>query len=680
MNRLRYIVFALAALVLLCPGDAAMPEDSPARQGHESRAAVNVLDADDIAALNSAEAYFARDDWAEGMKRLVSVFERKPEMLIPQADGHTCISVWKYFHDRMIHLPPSATEAYRNKTDGLAEDFENAKDATDVDALRIIARDHLFTQPGREALRFLAERYYESRRFAEALAYVERFEKYLAFERNDSVRMAAMKLVCLARTGRVEELDAAAAALPGIVANEEIAWLGEKMPFMEFVGRLKGIVRSTERREDTGPLLPRRIAGVAEFPMKGAGFDGGAYPADEALDSAGLPERQAETPFVETYPVLSGETLYLRLRSSLFALDVNDLSRPRWKADFAPRGNEVAVFGNGKARLATIYAVAAGEGKVFATRADEKGVTRLVCLDAATGKELWTSGGAAWMVSAPACIGGAVYVTGVVPRGELGDDYYLICLNARDGKIIYDTFLCTRIASLKGGEVLYPPAPAVMADGTIYVATNAGAVCAVDMMTGRMQWATLYDDRNSGAASPGANRFERALRREVSFAYAAPVVSGGVLVVAPPDADALLAMDAEPGETLWMLDNSARRYAYLLGARGGAVILAGEKIAAFDLMSGKPLWAAEPDLGAGVDGMGFLAGNFIVMPGDGIVAAIDARNGALVSRTAVGDLLKPPSPEKISGFTGNLLPGEGKIFSVSRNRVAIYPSAKKSEN
>jgi outer membrane protein assembly factor BamB len=671
------MVFAVAALAILCAGDAAMPEDSPARQGPESRAAVNVLDADDIAALNSAEAYFARDDWDAGMKKLVGVFERKPEMLIPQADGHTYISVWEYFHDRMIHLPPSATEAYRSKTDSLTRNFENAKAAMDVDALRLIARDHLFTQPGREALRFLAEHYYESRRFTEALACVARFEKYLAFEKNDSIRMAAMKLVCLARTGRVDELEAAAAALPGIVANEEIVWQGETMPFTEFVTRLKGIARSTERREDTGPLLPRRIAGMAEFPMKGAGFDGGAYPADETLDMTGLPEWQAETPFVETYPVLSGETLYLRLRSSLFALDVNDLSRPRWKAAL---GVVPAVLGDGKAPMAAVYAVAAGEGKVFATRADENGVTRLVCLDAATGKELWTSGGAAWMVSAPACIGGAVYVTGVVPRGELGDDYYLICLNARDGKIIYDTFLCTRIASLKGGEVLYPPAPAVMADGTIYVATNAGAVCAVDMMTGRMQWATLYDDRNSGAASPGANRFERALRREVSFAYGAPVVSGGALVVAPPEADALVAMDAHAGEALWTLDNSARRHAYLLGARGGAVILAGEKIAAFDLMSGKPLWAAEPDLGAGLDGMGFLTGDFIILPGDGIMTIIDARNGALVSRTAVGDLLKPPTPEQTSGFTGNLLPGEGKMFSVSRSRVAIYPSAKKSDN
>jgi outer membrane protein assembly factor BamB len=286
--------------------------------------------------------------------------------------------------------------------------------------------------------------------------------------------------------------------------------------------------------------------------------------------------------------------------------------------------------------------------------------------------------GSMHVASAPVCVGESVLVTGILSRGERGDDYYLVCLNAADGTPRYVTFLCTRIASVKGGEVLYPPAPAVMSDGTIYVATNAGAVCAVDMMSGRLRWVSLYDRKNSVAASPGGSRFERAIRREVSFAYGAPVVSGGTLIVAPPEVDSLIALDAEKGDALWMLDNSDRRFAYLLGAREGAVILSGEKIGAFDIRTGKPWWGAEPDLGAGVAGAGYLAGDFIVLPADGIITVVDARNGAVVSRTAVKTLLKPPVPEKISAFTGNLLPGGEKIFSISRERIAVY-AARRSE-
>jgi len=667
----------------LCARGAAMSEESPsAEAAAESQAAVNVLDAEEIAALRSAEANFAQRDWNEGMKKLAAVFEKKPDALIPGSDGHTFVSVWEYFHNRIIHLPPSATEAYRSETGSLARDFENAKEQLDIDAIRRIARDHLFTVTGREALRFLAEYYYESRQFADALACVSRFEKYLAFDRNDSIRVVAMKLVCLAETGRLEELETAYAGASALLAKEEIVWQGEKMAFAQFAERLKGIARSVERRDDVGPLLPARKADAPEFPVNGAGYDGGEYPADELIAGGDLPEWQAETPFVDTYPVLGGNTLYLRLRSSLFALNVNDFSKPRWKTNFSPHGDgDMSItLGNGKAKMAAIYAVAAGEDRVFTTMKDKSGVLRLVCLDADSGKILWTGGGkgaildSAHAASAPACIGAAVYVTAIVPRGEKGDDYYLVCLDAADGRIIYETFLCTRMASIKGGEVLYPPAPAVVADGTIYVATNAGAVCAVDMMSGRLRWAALYDKKNSVAASPGANRFERAIRREVSFAYGAPVVSGGALIVAPPEVDSLIALDAEKGDALWMLDNSDRRFAYLVGADKGAVILAGEKIGAFDIKTGRPLWGAERDLGAGVGGTGFLMWDWIVLPGDGIVTVVEAQRGAVSSRRPVTDLLKAPVPDKISGFTGNLLAGNEKIFAVSRSRVAVYPT------
>ena len=657
-------------------------ESPPAEAAAESQAAVNVLDPEDIAAISSAETNFAHHDWDEGMKKLAALFEKRPDALIPGGDGHTFISVWEYFHNRMIHLPPSATEAYRGKTDSLAQDFENAKAALDIDAIRRIARDHLFMETGRDALRFLAEHYYESRQFTDALACVSRFEKYLAFDRRDSTRVVAMKLVCLAKTGRVDELEAASAAASALLAKEEIVWQGEKMAFDEFAGRLKGIARSVERREAAGPLLPFRAVGVAEFPRNGAGFDGGAYPPDELIAGGDLPEWQAETPFVDTYPALAGDTLYLRLRSSLFALDVNDFSKPQWKTNFSPKEmtDTTITLGDGRARMAAIYVVAVGEDRVFTTMKDDGGVLRLVCLDAASGRILWTGGGkgaiidSAHAASAPACIGGAVYVTAIVPRGAKGDDYYLVCLDAADGKIIYETFLCTRIATVRGGEVLYPPAPAVVADGTIYVATNAGAVCAVDIMSGRLRWVALYDRKNSVAASPGANRFERAIRREVSFAYGAPVASSGALLVAPPEVDSLIALDAERGDALWMLDNSDRRFAHLVGADKGAVILSGEKIGAYEVKTGKPLWAAEPDLGSGVDGRGFLAGDFIILPGDGIMTVVDARSGVVVSRSGIKDLLKPPVPDKISDFTGNLLPGGGRIFSVSRNRAAVYPA------
>lgn len=680
MKRLLYIILALAAL-LIPRGNAPGAEDAlPPSEGTlpESQAALNVLDSRDLALLQSAEVNFQQSDWAAGVRKLANVLARSPDALIPSPDGHAFTSVWEYFHNRMRRLPPYATAAYRAAEDSLPSQLAAAEEKMDAAALGEIARDHLFTGPGRAALNLLIEYYYESGRYPEALACIARFEKYLAFERSDSVRVAEMKLVCLARIGRSDALESAARAAVPVLEKEEVVWQGEKMGFGDFMERLKTVARAVERREDVGPLLPARLAALPLIFNKGTASGAGEYPAEEVIPAADMPEWQASAPFTDIYPVLNGDTMYLRLRSSLFALDVGHFERPRWKMAAGALG--AITLGDGKAKMAAICAVAAAKDRIFTTVID-KGPQRLGCFDAKTGRLLWLAHGKAGgkspidnsqVASAPVCIGDSVFVTAVVPRGEQGDDYYLLRVNAADGLREYATFLCTRIASIKGGEVLCPPAPAVMADGTIYVATNAGAVCAVDMMSGKLRWATLYNRANSVTATRAKTRFERALHREQSFAYGPPVVSEGVLVVAPPEADNLIALDADTGRTLWLRDNSDRSLAHLLGVAIGKAILSGRKIAAFDIHTGAPAWPNMPD--ANATGRGVLAGDRIVIQdGDANMIIFNARDGGIVARYAASDLFRPPVPDKMHGFAGNLVLLRNAIYSVSRTRITIYP-------
>ena len=146
--------------------------------------------------------------------------------------------------------------------------------------------------------------------------------------------------------------------------------------------------------------------------------------------------------------------------------------------------------------------------------------------------------------------------------------------------------------------------------------------------------------------------------------------------VAPPEADGLIAMDAENGRALWRLDNAARQYAHLVGARNGAFFLSGRKIGAFDATTGRALWPSEPDLGARVGGKGFLAGDLLVLPGNGILAFVDTRDGRVVARNDVKGLLQGPSSVKIAGLTGNLLRARESIISASRSGLVIYPAGK----
>lgn len=684
MKRQAYIFIWLLALMTFCRSGGVMSEEAASGKDAEpaSLALLNVLDSEDIAALRSAEANFQQRDWKEGMAKLVPIFSRKPDMLIPSGDGHTFVSVWEYFHNRIIALPPPATEVYRSEEGDTARRLERARADLDIAAIREIARDSLFTESGRAALRFLIERYYEGRQFAEALSCVSRFEKYLAFDPRDSVEIAAMKLLCLARTGRADDFETAALQIVAGLPNEEIQWHGERMSLADFAARLAAVARAVERRDGAGPLLGRESE-AAILPRAASAYDAGTYPAEESQSPDILPDWQAEATFVDVCPVLSGGTLYIRLRSSLFALDVDNLARPRWKK-FFPENVAGVSLGGGKSRLAAVYSAAESDGRVFTTF-DDDGIIRLICLDAQSGRQLWIAGkkgediiDSAHVLSPPACIGGSVYVTAVKSQGARGNDYYLVRLNAEDGRTVCSTFLCTRIGHAAGGEVLYPPAPAVISDGTVYVATNAGAVCAVDATSGRLRWTTLYDQFNSVVKS-GRNRFERAVRRDVSFAYGAPAAHRGVLAVAPPEADCLIALDAENGRTLWRLDNSCREYSHLLGARKGVIILSGSKIAALEARTGRRLWASEPDLGAAVSGMGFMSGDLLMLPADDMLTAIDSRTGRVVSRCGVNDLLRQPPSARIPGLVGNLLNAGDRIISVSRSRIVVYPVKKFEE-
>ncbi len=690
MRKPPYIPAGLALLMLICPSGAVVSKEATAdrHEDRENLAVLHVLEGEDIAAIRSAEVNFQQRDWQKGMDKLVPLFREKPDMLVPSGDGRTFVSMWEYFHNRMIALPPAATEAYRSRDAIIRKKFEKAESDLDIDTIREIARDHVFTKPGRAALRFLIEHYYERRRFAEALSCVSRFENYLAFDRSDSIRVAAMKLLCLAKTGRTDEFATAAADMTRKLAEEDVQWHGVTMPFAEFAERLSLVAGAVERRENAGPLLPSHGAAPA-LPRRASARDAGAYPAEESLSSDIMARWQAETPFTDVYPVFSEGTIYLRLRSSMFALDLDNPEQPRWKRHFpadGARGDTISP-GNGNCRMAAVFAAAAHEGRAFTSFRDVDGIARLVCLDGKSGRILWTAGkkdgeeiiDSAHVASPPACIGGSVYVTAVLPRGAKGDDYYFMRLDAADGRVIYSTFLCTRIAPRQSGQVLYPPAPAIIADGTIYVATNAGAVCAIDAMSGRLRWVAQYDQFNSVSASPGDNRFERATRRDVSFSYGAPVFHRGVLLVGPPEADSLIAMDAGNGKALWRLDNSGRDYAHLVGALNGAFLLSGRKVGAFEARTGRPLWPSEPDLGTRADSRGFLAGNLLVVPGNGIFTFIDVRNGRVIARSDVGDLLQKPLPAGIADLTGNLLPAGDGIVSASRNRIVIYP-ARRVEN
>jgi outer membrane protein assembly factor BamB len=188
-----------------------------------------------------------------------------------------------------------------------------------------------------------------------------------------------------------------------------------------------------------------------------------------------------------------------------------------WEHDFGadappnPKG-----FKGAQARFQDIVARPGGaacDGKTFVQCVFDQ--SRVIALDCATGKRLWTFQAAGWMSSTPTIVSDRVYVA--------SQDDFLYCLDLGTGAVVWKFktpgWVSTGLAVHEGivylphhrgrlfrinantGEMLrsfQSPEPAdekslhggdpLIANDTVYFTTNSGTLLAVDLATNKLRW------------------------------------------------------------------------------------------------------------------------------------------------------------------------------------------------
>jgi outer membrane protein assembly factor BamB len=164
---------------------------------------------------------------------------------------------------------------------------------------------------------------------------------------------------------------------------------------------------------------------------------------------------------------------------------------------------------------------AVAQGKVFVhTRDDAKGNERCLCLDAATGKQLWEITYACKFEAPDPSAGKGPNATPTVDRDRVyffGLGGMLTCADIASGKVLWqhdcDKEYWGVVTTADGDDAWFPPCGAsasVLVDGdTVIVPVGgkkAGAVTGFDRNSGKLLWKAL-EDRSSYAsplvASPG---------------------------------------------------------------------------------------------------------------------------------------------------------------------------------
>jgi outer membrane protein assembly factor BamB len=266
---------------------------------------------------------------------------------------------------------------------------------------------------------------------------------------------------------------------------------------------------------------------------------------------------------------------------------------------------------------------------------------------AADGKLLWSTENEQMnpllVLSEPAVAGGHVYFVAVDSR-EKGEELVVAAVNVMTGALAWTSVIGRGpgIRDRRDGnhdlEAFWSQTAPVVDEEHVYVAPNVGRVVAVGRFDGQVRWSAAYPasqrlPRRDAWRQYREHRLHgRPAKPPVSEVQLlrwtnSPVLSGGAVVVAPPDVPAAFAMDRRSGEVLW--EKESPDGPVLLGAAGERVIFGGERIVARDVRTGEEAWLYKPPGDVRITGPAVVLGERVHVPVSSGVVTLAAEDGAV---------------------------------------------------
>ncbi len=444
--------------------------------------------------------------------------------------------------------------------------------------------------------------------------------------------------------------------------------------------------------------------------------------------------RQMDRPtIIAAQPIVVGDTVVVRTLSQLRAFRLSD-GQPLWHSAMVEP--ELAEMLNDHRRGRTprqisselegwlgervwedvgtgtlssngelVFALQERESSLGAPQAAWRGMfmtrefNKLIAIEVATGRLRWEIGGprgdfellgaGAFFLGPPLPWRGRLYVL-----TDDGIDLRLAVLDPRDGKLLWMQTLAPSDPIWSGLVHDVGLSPTVAGDCVI-CPTGAGTIVAVDPVRRELRWQSVHREpverlpRNPfprpqfqfSPFQPPVMAFESSWHQSVLIAVR------DRLLVAPPDADVLLCLDARDGHVLWQQPRDEGLFLAGIAdvATGGSpveeskptgeppvatvLIVGPNEVRSVRLADGKPAWprtvAIAPPLGRGV----LMEGVLHLPQINGEVVSIEARTGRALARREVA----------IKELLGNLIAADGRLVSQSATHIAAFPGLRRQQ-
>ena len=630
------------------------------------------LDSAVVKRLASVEDFIADKQWDLVASLLRQTQAEKPDKLVLLAPGWY-VSVARYCQCQAALLPPAGLAAYRRQADATAKKwFDDAERLPLTDPTRQraawlrIARQSFASSSADQALARVAKQSFEQADFAAARTYWE-----MLLPASGSLRTAAG----LGLLRHPDSSHAAAQVRAHLVLCSLFEGDVDRAP-QELIAfrRLHG--DATGRLAGRDGVLIELLSELPENQLVRTRPEFAMLQFDRRLWDVTLPTPTAALNSGECLPVVSGHTLFATNGEAVFAFD-SDTGRSKWSED-SDDAHAAVIHSladpvppklpiNGRAG----HSLTIQDDRLYArlgtpitskAKQETNSHSELVGLDIGSGegKLVWRvaaeeidpqdplSAAAPWCFEgSPASDSQRVFV--VLRRSLPQEQLNVACFDADTARLLWNRKIGITVAATDEAVNSTSHLRLTLAEDSVFLSTDAGAIAALDAQDGAIRWLRTYTSENALSS--------RDRRRD---GHTPPIYHDGVLYVAPLDSDLLMAIHAESGLLLWQRE-WPDPIQYVLGVSDGTLIVQGRSLWGVALATGDPAWphrrVGHDDPEGSSFGRGVLIDHDVWWPNREELIFVSANSGRIKRRLELKASL---------GLTGGHLAAFGRSLVLSR--------------
>lgn len=548
-------------------------------------------------------------------------------------------SVTSVVQDRLAAWPEEGRSVYLARYELPARRLlESADTSTRSDLMKVVNR-YFLTEAGRDAALMLIESYFDHAEFIAAAMLSDRLVEKHPQVSDHAPLLLTRSALSWHLAGEAERAKGRAAQLSERFADASDTIGGKSRNLREIVQSALASPRHVQASSPGGWPVPfgsndhtaiatetvnrgRIWAKLASIPIRPVTRANNALNEFEMENQPTFHRQRDYGAATGVLPVIDGSQLFFQDNSGIYGYDL-ERGEPLagWLASNAkdggkfvypnaasmPRGVQMTTTLTDRHVLAIL-----GQTEPFNFGGVDS-QTAVVCLDRATGRQLWTASlnavasedealRTARPVGSVLVAGDSVFVMARNRRPGAFEDSYLCCFALEDGSLRWTRHLASGNASRAYFDYNLPPQTTgdshlAYADGNIFLSTDMGALASVNAADGTLSWLSVYPRLLPQAGQvQWAGMNAGAMPRVVPAYVGNPViVDNGLIISLPGDAQHLFVHDSLTGEfrgSVRMLREPAdaaggdqsEEFEVLVGILNGRIVVAGSRsVALLDL-------------------------------------------------------------------------------------------------